>query len=81
MIGLETKINEAESPFHKARIPYYLISFLAAEVIDLLALAWRVLSTQKGLVQIVAMHPATPEHLLTLRNELGSNPSFSLALA
>jgi hypothetical protein len=69
IIGLLTNINEAKSPFHKAKNPYFFIKFTQALYIVVPFCACFVFKTQNGFVMIAEIHPANPELLLTLKND------------
>lgn len=81
MMGLETKIKDARSPFHSARGPSLLIRSLAALRMGTLFSACFVFKTQKGFVAIADTHPDEPEHLVMLVKEFGSKPNTLFAWA
>lgn len=81
MIGLLTRMREASSPFHNDNSPSDLTNYFPAFRSELFVSACLVLSTQKGLVAIDAIHPAAPDDFIMLDSELGLNLNISLALA
>ena len=74
MIGFDTNINEAVSPFQRDNNPSLFISSLKVVVILWFFLACRVFNTQNGFVATVAIHPAVPEDFTVLKKESGLNP-------
>ena len=80
-MGLLTKINDANNPFHRASSPSVLIRVLPASIIVTPFSACFVFNTQKGLVAKAEMHPAELELFVMLRNDVESKPNIFLACA
>ena len=81
MMGLLTNTRDANKPFHKAKIPYFLTKFLQAWCREVFFSACLVFRTQKGFVNIVAIVPAEPDDLIMLPREAASNLNNFLAWA
>ena len=78
MIGFETKVNDEDSPFHKAVLPSLSMSYFPFSIIDPFSFACLVCKTQNGFVANVAPIPAIVEHLMVSKTEPGTKPRYSL---
>ena len=74
MIGFDTKINDDDSPFHKAIRPSVAMSYFPFSSKDPFFCVCLVCKTQNGFVARVAPIPAIPEHLIVSKTEPPSKP-------